>query len=307
MNFHSLDYFLVLAREKNFTRAAEALHITQQSLSSHIAGLEKELGCTLLVRRTPLELTYAGRKFLHYAESIGQTRQTMEREFCDISENQKGELRVGIGYTRGRAIMPRLIPAFQRQYPNVEIMLRECSNDAIQKALLSGGIDLAIAAYPKVPPSIELADYYTEHTVLCLVDSLLVQCQIDLDVRRNEIAAGDLHSLRDCPFVLGSAADIGGRIGRELLRASGISPISKATSENVETLLALCVQGVGACFCPENLLQTALSPAQLAQLHILPLCPSASYPICFGYLRRSYPWSVLSEFIRIAREQIRSA
>lgn len=307
MNFHSLDYFLVLAREKNFTRAAEALHITQQSLSSHIAGLEKELGCTLLVRRTPLELTYAGRKFLHYAESIRQTRQTMEREFCDISENQKGELRVGIGFTRGRAIMPRLIPAFQRQYPNVEIMLRECSNDAIQKALLSGGIDLAIAAYPKVPPSIELADYYTEHTVLCLVDSLLVQCQIDLDVRRNEIAAGDLHSLRDCPFVLGSAADIGGRIGRELLRASGISPISKATSENVETLLALCVQGVGACFCPENLLQTALSPAQLAQLHILPLCPSASYPICFGYLRRSYPWSVLSEFIRIAREQIRSA
>lgn len=303
MNFHSLDYFLVLAREKNFTRAAEALHITQQSLSSHIAGLEKELGCTLLVRRTPLELTYAGRKFLHYAESIGQTRQTMEREFCDISENQKGELRVGIGFTRGRAIMPRLIPAFQRQYPNVEIMLCECSNDAIQKALLSGSIDLAIAAYPKAPPSIELADYYTEHTVLCLVDSLLVQCQIDLDVRRNEIAAGDLHSLRDCPFVLGSAADIGGRIGRELLRASGISPISKATSENVETLLALCVQGVGACFCPENLLQTALSPEQLAQLHILPLCPSASYPICFGYLRRSYPWSVLSEFIRIAREQ----
>lgn len=259
------------------------------------------------MRRTPLELTYAGRKFLHYAESIGQTRQTMEREFCDISENQKGELRVGIAYTRGRAIMPRLIPAFQRQYPNVEIMLCECSNDAIQKALLSGGIDLAIAAYPKAPPSIELADYYTEHTVLCLVDSLLVQCQIDLDVRRNEIAAGDLHSLRDCPFVLGSAADIGGRIGRELLRASGISPISKATSENVETLLALCVQGVGACFCPENLLQTALSPEQLAQLHILPLCPSASYPICFGYLRRSYPWSVLSEFIRIAREQIRSA
>ena len=97
MNFHSLDYFLVLAREKNFTRAAEALHITQQSLSSHIANLERELNCTLVVRRTPLELTYAGRTFLRYAESIGQTRQAMEREFCDISENQKGELRVEIG------------------------------------------------------------------------------------------------------------------------------------------------------------------------------------------------------------------
>lgn len=303
MNFHSLDYFLVLAREKNFTRAAEALHITQQSLSSHIAGLEKELGCTLLVRRTPLELTYAGRTFLRYAESIGQTRQAMEREFCDISENQKGELRVGIAYTRGRAIMPRLIPAFQRQYPNVEITLLEGSNDAIQKALLSGGIDLAIAGFPRPLPGVVLEDYYLEHIVLCLSDGLLAQCGIDLDTHRGEIAAGNLSALRGCPFVLGSAEDIGGRIGRGLLRSSGISPVSKATSENVETLLALCEQGVGACFCPENLLHTALSPAQLAHLHILPLCPQASYPICFGYLSRSYPWSVLSEFIRIAREQ----
>ena len=282
MNFHSLDYFLVLAREKNFTRAAEALHITQQSLSSHIAGLEKELGCTLLVRRTPLELTYAGRTFLRYAESIGQTRQAMEREFCDISENQKGELRVGIAYTRGRAIMPRLIPAFQRQYPNVEITLLEGSNDAIQKALLSGGIDLAIAGFPHPIPGVVLEDYYLEHIVLCLSDGLLAQCGIDLDTHRGEIAAGNLSALCDCPFV---------------------SPVSKATSENVETLLALCEQGVGACFCPENLLHTALSPAQLTHLHILPLCPEASYPICFGYLSRSYPWSVLSEFIRIAREQ----
>ena len=48
MNFHSLDYFIVLARERNFTRAAEALHITQQSLSGHIAAVEQELGAQLL-------------------------------------------------------------------------------------------------------------------------------------------------------------------------------------------------------------------------------------------------------------------
>ena len=68
MNFSSLEYFTVLARERNFTRAAEQLHITQQTLSAHIAGLEKELGCPLLLRRTPLELTYAGSTFLRYAE-----------------------------------------------------------------------------------------------------------------------------------------------------------------------------------------------------------------------------------------------
>lgn len=303
MNFNSLEYFIVLARERNFTRAADALHITQQSLSSHIAHLERELNAPLLVRCTPLELTYAGRTFLRYAQSLQQTRQDMAREFCDISENQKGELRIGIAYTRGHAIMPRLIPAFQREYPNVEVQLLEGSNDALQKALLDGGIDLAIAAFPKSLPEAELEPYYTEDIVLCLADSLLSDCRIDLGAYRGSIAAGDLSALRACPFVLGSTGDIGGRIGRELLRASGVSPISRATSENVETLLALCVQGVGACFCPENLLQTALSPAQLARLHILPLCPGASYPICFGYLRRSYQWSMISEFIRIARTQ----
>lgn len=304
MNFDSLDYFIVLARERNFTRAAEALHITQQSLSSHISNLERELRCPLVVRRTPLELTFAGRTFLRYAESIRETKQALQRELCDISENQRGELRIGIAYTRGRAIMPRLIPAFQREYPNVEILLREDSNDALQKLLLEGGIDLAVAAFPRALPDIVLEDYYTEDVVLCLSDPLLKRCGIDLSAHRAEIAAGDLHALRACPFVLGSAEDIGGRIGRALLRSSGFTPLSRAASENVETLLALCVQGVGACFCPSNLLDTALPPAQLAQLHILPLCSKASYPICFGYLKRSYQWSVIAKFIRIAREQL---
>ena len=70
MNFSSMKYFTVLARERNFTRAAEQLHITQQSLSSHIAGLEKEFGCKLIIRHVPLELTYAGEVFLRYAKDF---------------------------------------------------------------------------------------------------------------------------------------------------------------------------------------------------------------------------------------------
>lgn len=60
MNFMSLDYFIMVARERSFTKAAARLHVTQQTLSTHIATLEKEIGSTLLVRHVPLELTYAG-------------------------------------------------------------------------------------------------------------------------------------------------------------------------------------------------------------------------------------------------------
>ena len=151
MNFDSLEYFSVLARERSFTRASESLHITQQSLSSHIAGLEKELNCQLVVRRIPLELTFAGQTFLRYAKELRRTQHAMQQEFCDISRNQKGELRIGIAFTRGRAIMPQLIPAFQRQYPNVEVTLIEDSNDALQKLLADGDIDQAIAVFSKAP------------------------------------------------------------------------------------------------------------------------------------------------------------
>ncbi len=302
MNFDSLEYFSVLARERSFTRAAELLHITQQSLSSHVAGLEKELNCQLVVRRIPLELTFAGETFLRYAEELRRTQHAMQREFCDISENQKGELRVGVAFTRGRAVMPRLITAFQKEYPNVEVTLVEDSNDALQKLLTDGDIDLAIADFSKAPQEVELCDFYDEHVVLCLSDTLMGRCGIDLAAHEAALRAGDLSCLRDCPFVLGHAGDIGGRIGRELLRRSGVRPIVKATSENIETLLALCEQGVGACFSPENLVHTALSEEQIARLHLLHFDSGASYPIRFGYLKRSYQWSVIEAFIRIARE-----
>ena len=83
MNFSSMEYFNILAQELNFTRAAERLHITQQSLSAHIAGMEKELGCQLFVRHIPLELTYAGEVMLRYAADFQKDHENLLREFSD--------------------------------------------------------------------------------------------------------------------------------------------------------------------------------------------------------------------------------
>ena len=148
MNFSSMEYFTVLAQERNFTRAADRLHITQQSLSSHIASLEKELGCRLLIRHIPLELTYAGEVFLRYAESICHTQTDMLREFNDISQNQKGVLRIGAASSRGRAVLPPAILRFQQQYPNIRVDLTEGANDFLCQMLRQGDLDLAIADFP---------------------------------------------------------------------------------------------------------------------------------------------------------------
>lgn len=65
----------------------------------------------------------------------------MLHEFGDILNNQTGKLRIGIAFTRGHAIMPELIAAFQKEYPGVDVELVESSNDVLQKYLLDGTID----------------------------------------------------------------------------------------------------------------------------------------------------------------------
>lgn len=303
MNFSSFDYFLALARERSYTRAADVLHITQQSLSAAIAALKRELGCPLVVRRTPLELTYAGRVFLQYAERFHQTRDEMQRTFCDIAENQRGELRVGIAYTRGRAILLGILEAFAGVYPNVRVILTEERNHTLQNLLHEGRVDLAIARFQKPLPGIEVQPFYTEDTVLLVSRQLLQTCGIDLAAHRTEIERGDLRSLRGCPFVSGSAEDITGSLERDAFRRAGFVPEVRAESSNVETLLELCARSVGACFCPENLARLLLAAHPHGRLEMLRMPDTMAYPISFGYAKRAYPWSVLADFIRIARAQ----
>ncbi len=81
MNFQTMEYFTAVVEKRSFTKAAESLHITQQTLSAHIANLEKELGCALLIRHIPLELTYAGEVFFRYAADFDQKYASMMHEF----------------------------------------------------------------------------------------------------------------------------------------------------------------------------------------------------------------------------------
>lgn len=302
MNFQSMDYFTMVARKRSFTKASDALHITQQTLSAHIANIEQEIGCQLFVRHIPLELTYAGEIFLKYALDFQSKYRAMQNEFSDISKNQKGKLRIGIAFTRGHAIMPELIDKFQMVNPQIEVQLMEDANDALQKNLLDNDIDLAIASFPDKMTGITLRDFYEEEVVLLIADELLRQlyCNNKDGVVNRLIYHKEFFLLDNCPFLLNSENDIAGKIGRNIIRQANFQPIIKARSENVETLLELCVRGVGACFCPKNLAISTLSEQQLSSLNMFSLGDSARYMIRFGWLEKSYQWNMISNFIDIA-------
>jgi len=303
MNFSSMEYFTVLAQERNFTRAAERLHITQQSLSSHIAGMEKELGSQLLVRHVPLELTYAGEVMLRYATDFQKFHTDMQREFCDISQKQKGILRVGTASTRGQMILPKTIALFRESYPNISVELTEGSNGMLHQKLLRGTIDLAIADFPENLPGISLTDFYREENVLVIEKGLFAKCfTFSAEECEKRLHAGDYSELSECPFVLGSIEDIDGRVGRDILKRAGIDdPIVAVTSHNVGMLLRLCLCGVGACVCPQKIVRSMLTPEQLSSVWVFRLGADTASHIQFGCQAQSYQWSVIERFIECAR------
>ena len=302
MNFLSMKYFTTVARERSFTKAAGQLHITQQTLSAHIASVEQELGCALLIRHVPLELTYAGQVFLRYAVDFQKRYSAMEQEVSDISAEEKGILRVGIAYTRGRTIMPELIAGYQKVYPKIEVRLIEATNDVLQQKLLNGEFDLAIANFPDKIPGVELKDFYEEELVLLISSRLLSELYGEhaAAVLRETEKLGNLSPLADCPFLLNRQEDIFGRIGQQLITASGFFPQVRAQSDNLATLLSLCVRGVGACFCSDRMISSLLTEKELASLHTLHFGDIARYQIKFGWLKQPYCWSMTSNFIKIA-------
>ena len=308
MNFQSLAYFETLAHELNFTRAAQKLHITQQSLSSNIAKMEAELGCQLVVRHVPLELTYAGEVLLRYAVSFREEYAMMQQEFCDISQNQAGVLRIGVTYTRGRTILPDIILEFQQRYPAIRINLVEDTNDVLRRKLIDGDVDLAIANFPQNIPGIRTQEFYREEVVILASHALLESLYGDTVAERLKRVENDgFEAIADCPLVLNSIADIGGHIERTLMKRAGVArPRVMATSSNVETLLALCVRGVGACFCPEILARAALTQEQFDSLALMRIGEEARYRICFGFQDHSYQWSIIEAFMAVARNTLRN-
>lgn len=297
MNFLTMEYFLMVAAKRNITKSAEELHITQQTLSAHIAALEKELACQLFIRSNPIRLTLAGEVFLRYATTIHGNYQAMWNEFNDLTNNQRGKLLVGVNFTRSHAIMPDCIAAFQSVYPHIEVRLLEGANDSLQKSLMNKDIDLAIARFPESLPGMVTHNFYDDEIILLVPVGLLSE-----ELLRSDSLIDNLSSFSACPFVLGSPNDIAGHLGRSLLDNAGFQPVIKAQSSNMETLLALCLKGIGACFCSKSLACAVLTEEQLQRVKIFHLGKDASYHIRFGYRKESYQWKMILEFIRIALE-----
>jgi DNA-binding transcriptional LysR family regulator len=150
MEMQQVRYFLALSRTLNFTRAAEQCNVSQPALTRQIQLLEAELGGPLFHReRQNTHLSELGRLMLPYFETI-QAQTEAVRAQSQASRRLVGvTLQIGVMCTIGPTILTDFVMAFRAANPNVDLMVRDLSLEAVQAQLTEGGLDLALLAAPE--------------------------------------------------------------------------------------------------------------------------------------------------------------
>ena len=144
-----LQYFLAVARERNFTRAAEQLHIAQPALSRQVRLLEQELGVELLHRTThDFELTQAGALLLERGPTVLGSVEELWRAVRAYGTGERGRVLIAYGASASYETAPRLLQALAERHPGVELATEVKSVNEIVSALNGGSVDVGIVRCP---------------------------------------------------------------------------------------------------------------------------------------------------------------
>ncbi|MFJ9522250.1 LysR family transcriptional regulator [Kitasatospora sp. NPDC101801] len=167
MELRQLEYFVAVAEERNFTRAAERVHISQSGVSAQIRQLERELGAELFDRSTrTATLTVAGKAALEHAQAALAAAGAVGQAVGEVTDLIRGRLTVGMVVGCTVAPLFEALAGFHRAHPGVELSLLEDGSDRLVSGVHSGALDLAlIGAAATTPAGLEAFTVISERLV----------------------------------------------------------------------------------------------------------------------------------------------
>ena len=166
MLHEKLDYVLAVAEERNLTKAAQRLYISQPTLSMYLNRLEQELGTKLFDRtKTPVVITPAGQYYVQKMKQVALAEQVIREELRTMSHPMQTFV-VGIGQVRGNYWLPIVLPAFCRKYPDVHIQVMQATEDIIYSGLREKKVDLVVGAYPTAAEDLAIEELMFEKVFL---------------------------------------------------------------------------------------------------------------------------------------------
>lgn len=239
MELYQLGYFLEIARQRSFTRAAARLHMAQPALSQQMKNLEKELGTPLFNRgRKEIQLTAAGKAFHPRAEAILLQADAAKAAVSDVAQLRGGKLTIAAIPSVSACLLPAVIHLFSRQHSQVSLQLIEDSSERVADCVESGLADIGFLQLPASKSAFRSHALITEPFVL-------LACKSHMLASKKAVQLEQLSS-ESFVFYKGRARDT----AMESCRKAGFEPRIVCESGELGTVRALVAAGLGLAIVP---------------------------------------------------------
>lgn len=262
MDARQMRYFVAVAEEKHFGRAAQRLHMAQPPLSQQIKALEEELDTQLLVRTTrKVELTAAGELLLGRARLLLAEIEKLEQDVKLVGQGASGVLRVGVSGTATYRLMPMIVQSARLHMPGLRLSVQgEMLTPEMEIALEEQRVDVAVLR----PPirSNQLSLKFLEK------DELVVALPEDHELASRGLL--DLSELAEEPFIAYPLTSAVNAISTEACRQAGFSPQIVQETRETSTLLSFVAAGMGVALVPTARRMFALQGIVFRQLRNAP-------------------------------------
>ena len=253
---HEWRSVLQVAKDGTFSAAAKHLYISQPSLSQCIKKVETELGVRLFDRsQTPLALTTAGEIYVRQAKEILRIRQALVQEVADLSELRTGSLTIGSSRTRSACFLIDPLVAFHRQYPGIQLAIKEAPVRTLEEYAAAGTVDFALLYDSSLRADFDSVELCRERTMLALPKSHpLARAYAEDDVQgfpRISFAAMDGE-----PFIRLQPRRQMAEVYDKLCKDSGAEPHVIFEANSIIEASELCAAGLGATLVTDMLVQS---------------------------------------------------
>ncbi|MEE1796445.1 LysR substrate-binding domain-containing protein [Streptomyces sp. BE308] len=244
MHFPQLSYFVAVAETLHFTRAAEAVHVSQPSLSHQIKALENELGAELFSRaRGNITLTDAGEALLPLARRILADADTARHEVQELVQLRRGRVRLGATPSLCTGLLPDVLRAFHDLHPGIQLLLEEGGSHDLVRELARGALDLALVVLPLPAASPALTTIELLHEDLVVVSAATERAP----GRGGSVRIADL---RGAPLVMFRHGYDLRELTVAACRAEGFEPSFTVEGGEMDAVLGFVRAGLGIAVVP---------------------------------------------------------
>lgn len=244
MDLRQLEYFQMVSRLNNMTRAAERLHVAQPAISVAIQKLEEELGVQLFDRsQKQFALTTEGRVFLERTEEILVKVQDAVLEMSDYRELRRGSLRLGVPPMIGSCLFPHFFAGFRQLYPQLELHVTEEGSLSLRSLLEAEALDLGIVITSKVSDRLAVQPITTGEILVC----------VSPQHRLAGLDTVEFSQLSEEPFILLKEDTYHRQIILQECKKHQFNPHIVLSSSQVDTIRGLVAKGVGISFLLEGI------------------------------------------------------